>query len=68
MTPISVQRVERGDGEKGGSMAARRTGGRPRAEAVAYATDQKRHLSTTPSAPPIGVAGVADRPGNLSLA
>ena len=40
----------------------------PRAEAVTYATDPKRHLSPTPPTPIGDVAGVADRPRNLSLA
>jgi hypothetical protein len=35
---------------------------------VGYAIDPKRHLSATPLTPIGAVAGVADRPRNLSLA
>ena len=58
----------RGDGEDGGSTPGHRTGLAPRAEAVGYASDPERHLSATPPTPIDDVAGVADRPGNLSLA
>jgi hypothetical protein len=60
--------VARGDGEDGVPMPGHRAKVSPSAVAVTYATDTKRRLSPTPAIPIDDVDGVADRPGNLSLA
>jgi hypothetical protein len=49
-------------------MPGRRTKARAQCRAVGYATDPNRLLSATPPTPIGDVAGVADRPRNLSLA
>jgi hypothetical protein len=68
MTPISVQLVERGDGEDGCRCPAAGPRVSPAAEAVAYAADPKRNLSPTPLTLIGDVDGVADRLRDLSMA
>ena len=68
MTPLSVQLVIRGDGENSVSVPGRKVRWSRPAQPVGYATDPKRHLSSTPSTLIAAVAGVADRTGILSMA
>jgi hypothetical protein len=65
---MSDQHVERGDDGDGVSIPGRRTECLAKWEAVAYAIDLNRTMSATPWTPIADVDGVADRPGNLSLA